>query len=130
MSLAELVYAIAFSTYMVGVALAFRSPDGRLPAEVMGAGIRDFRAAPRYGLFFGGLYAAAGWLLVALVWKLGLPFLAYPLAMGFALIAPTSILAPPWAVPRAHTIPPLWLKRAFAVFLAITSFRMFWKLFT
>ncbi len=56
--------------------------------DVMGAGIRDLRAAPQYGLFFGGLYAAAGWLLIALLWYLGLPYLAYPLALGFALIAP------------------------------------------
>ncbi len=56
--------------------------------DVMGAGVRDFRAAPQYGLVFGGLYAAAGWLLIALLWYLGLPYLAYPLASGFALIAP------------------------------------------
>ena len=46
------------------------------------------------------------------------------------MIAPASILATPWGVHLAHTIPPLWLKRAFAVFLLITSLRMFWKLFT
>ncbi len=56
--------------------------------EAMGAGIRDLRAAPQYGLFFGALYAVAGWLLIVLVWYLGLPYLAYPLALGFALIAP------------------------------------------
>jgi uncharacterized membrane protein YfcA len=49
--------------------------------------------------------------------------------VGVALIAPTSILATPWGVHLAHTIPPLWLKRAFAVFLAVTSIRMFWSLF-
>lgn len=59
------------------------------------------------------------------------PFsLGYVNLIGFALIAPASILATPWGVKLAHTIPPLWLKRAFAVFLAITSLRMFWSLFT
>ncbi len=59
------------------------------------------------------------------------PFsLGYVSLVGFALIAPTSILATPWGVKLAHTIPPLWLKRAFAVFLAITSLRMFWSLFS
>ena len=59
------------------------------------------------------------------------PFsLGYVSLIGFALIAPTSILATPWGVKLAHTIPPLWLKRAFAVFLAATSLRMFWSLFT
>jgi len=59
------------------------------------------------------------------------PFsLGYVSLVGFALIAPTSILATPWGVKLAHTIPPLWLKRAFAIFLAITSLRMFWSLFS
>ncbi|WP_198369079.1 sulfite exporter TauE/SafE family protein [Roseomonas rosulenta] len=59
------------------------------------------------------------------------PFsLGYVSLIGFALIAPTSILATPWGVKLAHTISPLWLKRAFAVFLAVTSLRMFWSLFT
>ncbi len=60
--------------------------------EVIGAGLRDFRTAPKYGLFFGLLYAAAGWLLLALLWTFDLPFLAYPLAMGFALIAPFAVV--------------------------------------
>ena len=59
---------------------------------VVDAGIRDFRAAPKYGLFFAGLYVAAGWLLIALLWYFGLPYLAYPLAMGFALIAPFAVV--------------------------------------
>lgn len=59
------------------------------------------------------------------------PFsLGYVSLVGFALIAPTSIMATPWGVKLAHSIPPLWLKRAFAVFLAVTSLRMFWSLFT
>ena len=58
--------------------------------DVLGAGVRDFRAAPQYGLFFAGLYVAAGWLLIALLFYFGLPYLAYPLAMGFALIAPVA----------------------------------------
>ena len=55
--------------------------------------------------------------------------LGYVSLVGFALIAPSSILATPWGVKLAHSIPPLWLKRAFAVFLAVTSLRMFWSLF-
>lgn len=56
--------------------------------EVTAAGINDFRAAPKYGLFFGGMYAVVGWLLVALLWFFELYYLVYPIAMGFALIAP------------------------------------------
>jgi uncharacterized protein len=56
--------------------------------------------------------------------------LGYVSLIGFALIVPSSIIATPWGVKLAHTIKPLWLKRAFAVFLAITSLRMFYSLFT
>jgi len=59
------------------------------------------------------------------------PFsLGYVSLIGFALIAPASIVATPWGVRLAHSIKPIWLKRAFAVFLAITSLRMFTSLFT
>ena len=50
--------------------------------------------------------------------------------IGFALIVPSSMLATPWGVHLAHTIPPLALKRAFAIFLAITATRMIWTLVT
>ena len=56
--------------------------------DALGAGIRDFRRTPLYGLFFGGAYAICGWLILALLWYFELPYFAYPLAMGFALIAP------------------------------------------
>lgn len=56
--------------------------------DVIVAGINDFRQAPIFGLVFGGLYALGGLLLIWLLWVMGLPYLAYPLAMGFALIAP------------------------------------------
>jgi len=56
--------------------------------ECVALGLRDFMRAPKYGLFFGALYMLGGWLVVALIFWLSLPFLAYPAAMGFALIAP------------------------------------------
>lgn len=71
--------------------------DGRQPlnpvsvndlVDIIAAGARDFFNAPLYGLVFGALFAAAGWVLIALLMVLGLPYLAYPLAMGFALVAP------------------------------------------
>lgn len=57
-------------------------------AEAVAAGLRDFQAAPAFGLFFGGLYAIGGMVIVASVWSWGLLYLAYPLAAGFALIGP------------------------------------------
>jgi uncharacterized membrane protein YfcA len=57
------------------------------------------------------------------------PFsVGYVNLIGFALIVPTSMLAVPWGVKLAHSIPPLLLKRLFAVFLAVTSARMIWSL--
>ena len=61
--------------------------------EVLGAGVRDFRSAPVFGLFFAGLYVVAGWLIVALLWYFEMLYFAYPLAMGFALLAPFAAVA-------------------------------------
>ena len=51
-------------------------------------GWSDFLAAPRYGLFFGGIYALGGMLVVSTVAFFGMSYLAYPLAAGFVLIGP------------------------------------------
>lgn len=56
--------------------------------ECLLQGWRDFKAAPLYGLFFGGIYALGGLLLLALFFKLQLPYVGYPLTMGFALVVP------------------------------------------
>lgn len=51
-------------------------------------GLSDFRAAPQFGFFFGGVYALGGIALVLLTVYSGMSYLAYPLAAGFALIGP------------------------------------------
>lgn len=56
--------------------------------EALGAGMRDFQSAPLYGLFFGGFYAVGGWFMMFLLGYLDIHFYVYPLATGFALIAP------------------------------------------
>ncbi|MBT5415667.1 MAG: DUF2189 domain-containing protein [Rhodospirillaceae bacterium] len=56
--------------------------------DILGAALRDFRAAPAHDLALGGFYAVGGWLLALLLLVLDLPFLVYPLAAGFALVAP------------------------------------------
>ena len=50
------------------------------------AGLRDFRAAPLFGLFFGGIYAVGGMLIVLTASALQMSYVSYPLAVGFALI--------------------------------------------
>jgi uncharacterized membrane protein len=56
--------------------------------EAWSRGVRDFRAAPAYGLVFGGFFAACGITIVLTVAAIGLGYLAYPLAAGFTLIGP------------------------------------------
>jgi uncharacterized membrane protein len=57
-------------------------------AEALAKGLRDFQAAPFYGLLFGALFAAGGIAVVLAATALGMSYLAYPLAAGFALIGP------------------------------------------
>ena len=57
-------------------------------AEALVQGLRDFQAAPLYGLAFGGLYAAGGIIILLCLTAFGMVYLAYPLAAGFALIGP------------------------------------------
>ena len=59
----------------------------------IGDGAKDFGKAAPVDLLFGSLFAAAGWLLIALLAVFRLPYLAYPLAMGFALVAPFAAIA-------------------------------------
>lgn len=56
--------------------------------DALEAGLRDFRAAPLYGLFFGGIYALGGMLIVLTASALQMSYVSYPLAVGFALIGP------------------------------------------
>lgn len=65
-------------------------------------------------------FAIAGWGVE------GLPpgSLGYVNLVGFALIAPLSMALAPYGAKLAHALPPIWLSRAFAVFLAATSIRM------
>jgi uncharacterized membrane protein len=56
--------------------------------EILAAGLRDFRAAPLYGLGVASIYTVGGWILILLLVQFDLPYLVYPLAAGFAFIAP------------------------------------------
>ncbi len=54
--------------------------------------------------------------------------LGYANLIGVAALIPTTILAAPWGVALAHRIDRVWLRRAFALFLGLTSARMAWTL--
>ena len=55
---------------------------------ILRLGWRDFKTEPLYGMFFGGFYALGGMLIVALFAVLHMPYVGYPMTMGFALIVP------------------------------------------
>jgi uncharacterized membrane protein len=57
-------------------------------AEAFGQGLRDFQAAPLYGLAFGAFYAAGGVLILMCLTAFHMVYLAYPLGAGFALLGP------------------------------------------
>ncbi len=57
-------------------------------AEALILGLRDFQGAPLYGMALGTLYCVAGIAIVLSVTTLGMSYLAYPLAAGFALLGP------------------------------------------
>ncbi|HRK19208.1 MAG TPA: DUF2189 domain-containing protein [Hyphomicrobiaceae bacterium] len=56
--------------------------------DALARGLRDFQAAPKYGLVFGLFYALGGIAIVMSVTALGMTYMAYPLAAGFALLGP------------------------------------------
>ena len=56
--------------------------------DCIAKGVQDFRRAPRYGMFFGAVYAIGGLVIVWVAFAMDYPYLAYPLMMGFALFAP------------------------------------------
>lgn len=51
-------------------------------------GADDFRRAPQLGLLVGGLCAAGGIMLILFLSWLDMPYFAYPMATGFAILAP------------------------------------------
>lgn len=53
----------------------------------------------------------------------------YASLIGVAALVPTTVLAAPWGVALAHRLNRVWLRRAFALFLALTGMRMGFSLF-
>jgi uncharacterized membrane protein len=56
--------------------------------DALRLGIADFRRAPRHGRILGAICAAVGNAILALLYVAGMPYLAYPLGAGFALVCP------------------------------------------
>ena len=60
--------------------------------DALGKGLRDFQAMPLYGLAIGSFYATGGIAIVLCATFFGMSYLAYPLAAGFALVAPFAAI--------------------------------------
>ena len=56
--------------------------------DALALGVRDFQAVPKYGLVLGGLCSIVGLFIILSLYALGFPYLAYPMAAGFAIICP------------------------------------------
>ncbi|HEX2839885.1 DUF2189 domain-containing protein [Hyphomicrobium sp.] len=57
--------------------------------DALARGVRDFQAAPLYGLVLGGICALIGIAVIATLFFAGMPYFAYPIAAGFALVCPS-----------------------------------------
>lgn len=60
--------------------------------EALELGWKDFKAEPRFGLFFGGIYAAAGILILLELMIRDQPLWILPLAFAFPLIGPFAAI--------------------------------------
>ncbi len=56
--------------------------------EAFARGLRDFQALPLRDMALASIYVVGGLFIVSCIAALGMSYLAYPLAAGFALIAP------------------------------------------
>jgi uncharacterized membrane protein len=56
--------------------------------ECIALGVKDFNRAPKFGMFFGTIFAIGGLAIVWVYLALGYFYLVYPFVMGFALFAP------------------------------------------
>lgn len=71
-------------------ALAIAKIKPKDVVQAVGEGLRDMLAAPGKSLPFGLAYAAFGWLIVYLMIGMNWGAYSYPLATGFALVAPMA----------------------------------------
>lgn len=69
-------------------ALTIRKIGAADIVDALAKGLRDFQAAPMFGLFFGAIYTIGGILTIAAGFLWDKNYLVYPLAAGFVLIGP------------------------------------------
>ena len=57
-------------------------------SAVLAAGLRDFRRAPLFGLFFSAIYVAGGWIIWSVYAASGQQWWLIPVIVGFPILAP------------------------------------------
>jgi uncharacterized membrane protein len=115
-------------------ALLRRDPVVRAisPADIvesLAAGLRDLQAMPLYGLFFGGIYAIGGMLIIYASFALGWTWFAYPMAAGFALIGPFVAVGLYEVSRRRESGQPITFSGVLGVILAQSRRELGWMAF-
>ena len=112
-----------------GVSTLMGIGGGSLTVPTLSACRYPVRNAVATSAFFGLLISLPGTMtLIISGWDApGLPpfNLGYVSGLGFAIIAPMTLLCAPLGARIAHSIPPQWLRNCFTVFLLITATKMF-----
>lgn len=93
---------------------------------VLGQGLADLKRAPAYGVFVGAVYAAGGMVVYVLAARLGVFYLSYPLAAGFALMGPFFAIALYEVSRRLETRQPLSVRSVFGVVTGPGSHSLGW----
>lgn len=92
-------------------------------------GLSDFAHAPLYGLFFGGVFALAGIIIVLAMTWWNIPWMIYPFAIGFPLIGPFAAAGLYEVSRRLEEGRPLSLKEVLSVVWAQRGRELSWMAF-
>lgn len=93
-------------------------------------GVRDFATAPRYGLFFGAIFAAIGMIITLALTRWHMSLMIYPFAIGFPLIGPFAAAGLYEVSRRLETGQPLTWKAVLSVVWAQRRRELSWMAFT
>ena len=80
--------ATSATIHAADVTLRVRKLGFRDVLGALGRGVADFRAHPRFGLFFGAIYGLGGIFMLVAFRTCDMPWLIIPVAIGFPLIGP------------------------------------------